>query len=233
MSTERTVISVIIPAFNEEEMIERVLKAALCADDVEVIVVDGGSGDRTIELAAAAGARVLDSPPGRAKQMNRGAHAAGGDVLLFLHADTLLPDDYDISVRMTLDEAEVAAGAFRLEIDGPEFGLRVIECLTNWRSRMLKMPYGDQAVFMKAALFKEVGGFPRLPIMEDFALIRLLKKRGRIEIIDAPVVTSARRWRSLGLLRTTVINQAIIMAWFFGVSPDRIASWYRLTDRPV
>lgn len=223
----RQQISVIIPAINEENGLFATLQSVLSGNPLQVIVVDGGSSDRTLEIAGAAGAIVLQCEPGRARQMNLGARNAGGEALLFLHADTILPDGYGQHLLNILDQQDVVAGAFLLQLDGEGFGLRIIERLANWRSRRLNLPYGDQAIFLRASTFAEIGGFPDLPLMEDFEMMRRLRRRGRILIAPAAVKSSARRWIKLGLLRTTLINQAVIAGYLLGVPPENLARFYR------
>ncbi len=218
-------LSVIIPALDEAGHITAAIASAQ-SQDAEIIVADGGSTDGTSSIARNAGATVLDTPPGKARQMNAGAEAASGDILLFLHADTRLPDDYARHVREALAGPEVVAGAFAFRADAPLSRLHVIEWLANFRSRRFHMPYGDQGIFLRAATFRDAGGFPDQPIMEDFELVRRLKRRGRIAHVPLPAATSARRWLHLGVLRTTVINQLAIVAYLCGVSPHRIAGWY-------
>ena len=220
-------LSVIIPALNEEENIAECLASTRNAPNVERIVIDGGSADRTAEIARSCGAKVHISPPGRARQMNRGAALAAGSLLVFLHADTRLPVGFAEGVRETLARPEIAAGAFEFRLDGPSSGLRLIEIVANWRSRLLQFPYGDQAIFLRAKLFREIGGFADLPIMEDFEIIQRLKKIGRIHTAPMPAFTSARRWRKVGILKTTLMNQAVVLAYFLGVSPSSLARWYR------
>lgn len=224
-------ISIIIPVLNEAPTIAKAISTAQNAENVEIIVVDGGSSDGTPEIAKSLGVRVLFTTPGRAAQMNAGAAAATGDILLFLHADTRLPIGFDIWARQALAKAGTVGGAFLLEIDALSKSLRLVETGVNWRSRFLQMPYGDQAIFLKTATFEILGGFPDLPLMEDFEFVRRLKKQGRIEIVPQPVLTSARRWQQLGVLKTTAINQIVIIAYFLGVSPDRLAFWYIRTKQ--
>lgn len=224
-------ISIIIPTFNEAANLVKTLASTKNASDVEVIVVDGGSNDETVRVARSWGARVLTSAPGRARQMNAGATRATGDVLLFLHGDTRLPRGFDNHVRKILARPHTVAGAFQLRIDGQVPGLRIAERLVNLRSRRLQLPYGDQSIFLRADLFREMGGFPDMPIMEDFELIRRLRRRGRIVIAPVPVLTSARRWENLGILRTTLINYAIPLAYYLGASPSRLARWYHRKRR--
>ena len=220
-------ISIIIPVLNEANTIARVISTARNAENVEIIVADGGSSDGTVEIAQNRADRSISTTPGRATQMNAGAAASTGDILLFLHADTLLPRGYDSLVRQALAKPSSAAGAFELKIDGRRLCLRLVETGVNWRSNFLQMPYGDQAIFLSSATFDKIGGFPDLPLMEDFEFVRRLKKQGRIEILPLPVLTSARRWQQVGVLKTTIVNQIVIIAYFLGVSPDRLAFWYR------
>ena len=225
-------LSVIIPALNEEAAVARAVDSALAVQTAEVIVVDGGSCDRTSAVAASRGASVILSRKGRATQMNAGAGRASGDVLVFLHADTVLPPGYDRAIARTLDRPGTAAGAFRLSIGGGSRSLRVIESLVHWRSTALGMPYGDQALFLTAEVFRRVGGFPELPIMEDLELTRRLKPLGRIRIAPEPVVTSARRWHEGGVWRTTLLNQLCLAGYLAGVPADRVAAWRgAYTDR--
>jgi rSAM/selenodomain-associated transferase 2 len=220
-------ISIIIPTLNEEDNIAGCLVSTQNALNAERIVVDGGSRDRTVEIALACGARVLTSPSGRARQMNAGAGTASGELFIFLHADTRLPGGYDGYVREILARPGIAAGAFEFCLDMSSAGLRIIERVANWRSRRLQMPYGDQAIFIRSALFRELEGFADMPIMEDFEFIRRLQKRGRIHTAPYPAITSARRWRMLGLWRTTLINELVVVAYYLGLSPARIRHWAR------
>ena len=225
-------ISIIIPTLNEAEHLSLALESTVRAINVERLVVDGGSTDGTLKLARERGARVLEPGLGRARQMNAGARIAGGQILLFLHADTRLPEGFDERVRDVMTQPGVTAGAFKLHIDGANRSLRIIERAANWRSRHLQLPYGDQAIFVEKNLFHQIGGFPEIPIMEDFELIRRLRKRGRIVIAPDLITTSARRWKQLGTWQTTLLNQAIILAYYLGVAPSRIARWYD-SNRPT
>jgi rSAM/selenodomain-associated transferase 2 len=224
---EAMLISVIIPALNESATICRSLSRLKDVASLEIIVVDGGSRDNTAALAGTFGAKVVKTAPGKAVQMNAGAAAATGGILVFLHADSVLPGDFNYQIVSALNQKDVAAGAFRLGIDSTRAGIQIIESMTNWRSRYLQLPYGDQALFMRKALFEEIGGFPEIPIMEDFILVRRLKRRGKIAIVAEPVITSARRWQHLGIFKTWLINQLIVMAYYLGISPDRLSRWYR------
>ncbi len=218
-------LSVIIPTLNEETTIAHTLECVRGGSAWEVVVVDGQSTDRTREIARAQGATVVESLPGRGRQLTLGASIATGDTLLFLHADTSLPSGFDDYIFRTLDQPGVCAGAFRLLIDAEGRPFRVIEKMVNFRSRFRQMPYGDQAIFVSTDAFREAGGFPDLPIMEDYVLIRRLRRLGRIEIAPATVVTSARRWIKHGVWRTTLRNQICIIAYRLGVPLARIARW--------
>ncbi|BBD66702.1 glycosyl transferase family protein [Nostoc commune NIES-4072] len=220
-------ISIIIPTLNEAENIKEAIATTQPNTNIEVIVVDGGSDDDTVAIAQSLGVKVISSSSGRAVQMNTGAVAATGDILLFLHADTCLPTGFDDMVRIALQQPETVAGAFNLRIDASLLSLRWVEWGINVRSHFYQMPYGDQAIFLTKAVFQQIGGFPELPIMEDFELMRRLKRIGRIVIIPTSVVTSARRWLQKGVFKTTLLNQIVIIAYLLGVSPERICRWYR------
>ena len=222
-----SIISVIIPTLDEAANLPATLEPLHGVKGVEVIVADGGSSDATGAMAEAAGARLVVARTGRASQQNAGAEVAGGEVLLFLHADTVLPTGFAEAARATLAQPEVVLGAFCLGIDGEGWGLRLVERLADWRSRCLQMPYGDQALFLRRETFISLGGFPEQEIMEDFELVRRLKKLGKVELSTLAVQTSARRWQRLGVVRTTLLNQLIICGYFLGVSPARLAGWYR------
>ncbi|MFQ5463233.1 MAG: TIGR04283 family arsenosugar biosynthesis glycosyltransferase [Phycisphaerae bacterium] len=218
-------ISVVIPARNEEEGIGRVLCRIAEEPVWETIVADGGSTDRTRDVARSLGARVVAAPIGRGRQISAGARSATGDALLFLHADTLLPPSFSRHISDTLNKPGVSGGAFLLGIDRPGARFRMIETLANARSRWFSRPYGDQAIFVDRGVFDRIGGFPELPVMEDVAFIRLLKKLGRVEMAPVAVSTSARRWLENGVVLTTVHNQLCLFAYVVGVSPERIARW--------
>ena len=219
-------ISIIIPALNEAGVIAKTIAALPKSEKLEILVVDGGSSDDTAKVARKHGARVLSSAPSKAEQMNAGAAVARGGVLLFLHADTLLPENFEKMVQSAADRKGFCAGAFSLGIDSEDRGLRFIEWMANWRARLLKMPYGDQALFVSRDLFIQIGGFAEYPIMEDFDLVRRLKNIGTITILPDPVKTSPRRWQNLGVLHTWILNQVIIAAYYMGIPPRRLALWY-------
>ena len=224
-------VSVIIPVLNEEGHISATLRAIAQGHAHEVIVVDGGSTDKTVQRAKEAGVSVLVSKPGRARQMNTGAALAQGGSLLFLHADTLLSPGWAEVVYQTLRSPGVAAGAFRFRIMGKFRGKSFVEWATGIRSRWLQRPYGDQGLFLTRALFEEMGGFADLPIMEDYEFVGRLRRRGRIITVAEPALTSGRRWETLGVLRTTLRNQWMLAGYHLGVAPERLAKHYRARKR--
>lgn len=232
-------LSVIIPTLNEAavlaDTLEQLQKNVVLPDgdgspaaELEIIVADGGSRDATREIAAGRGAAVIEVDGGRAAQLNAGAARARGDWLLFLHADTLPPPGYPELILQALDDPATVAGAFRLGIEGEGAALRLVELGANLRSRWLRMPYGDQGIFLSKRVFEEVGGFAPLPIMEDFQLIRRLGRRGPVVTLPQAVRTAARRWRQMGVLRTCLINQLMLLGFRLGVAPQRLARFYRL-----
>lgn len=219
-------VSVIILALNEAMHIAATLQSVRAGRPHEIILVDGGSTDDTRTIAQAAGATVMQSKPGRARQMNAGAARATGNVFLFLHADTLLPNDWTRIVQESLAQPGVVAGSFGFRIAEQFAGRRLVEWTTNLRSRWFQNPYGDQTQFLRRALFEELGGFADLPIMEDYELNQRLRKRGRIVTSSAVAITSGRRWKKVGLIRTTLINKLIIAGYHLGVCPHKLARFY-------
>lgn len=224
--------SVILPTLNEAAHLAATLDCVRAGSPAQILVVDGGSTDQTPEIARQAGATVINSPPGRARQMNAGAAEADGDVLVFLHADTLLPPGWRDVIRTTLTPGGIAAGAFSFRIREGFVGRRLVEWGTNLRSRRLQCPYGDQALFLRRSDFEELGGFADLPIMEDYELVARLRRRGRVVTTDAAISTSGRRWILLGTLRTTVTNSLIVVGYHAGIQLSVLARWYRGKRRP-
>ena len=218
-------LSILMPVLNEAAGIEAVLRALgpLRERGVELIVVDGGSNDGTAELARALTDRVLSASRGRAAQMNAGAAAATGDALLFLHADTRLPQDAD---QLVLDGLKTRAwGRFNVSFD--ECGwLRLVAIMMNTRSRLTGIATGDQVMFMTRAAFEQAGGFPPIALMEDVALSVRLKRLGRPLCLSARVTTSGRRWRQHGLWRTVFLMWHLRLRYFFGADPARLARAY-------
>jgi rSAM/selenodomain-associated transferase 2 len=219
-------LAVVIAALDEAERVAASVRSA-GAPDVEVIVVDGGSRDATAERARAAGARVLEAPPGRARQLQAGARASGGDAVVFLHADTCLPPGFDAAVRTALADPRVAGGSFALRFDVRTPGLRAIEWGAELRRRLFDLPYGDQALFVRRAVLVAIGGVPDVPLLEDLDLVRAVRRHGRLARLPQPVSSSARRYLAGGVLRTMLRNWAALAAWRLGVDRARVAAWYR------
>ena len=192
-----------------------------------MIVVDGGSDDGTAGLAAGLCDRVMVAPRGRAAQMNAGAAAARGDVLLFLHADTRLPDDFGDAVADALVEADDVGGFFAVDLDAPGWRYRLTARLISARSRLTGIATGDQAIFVRRAVFEELGGFAPLPLMEDIDLMHRLKRRGRVTALPQAVTTSARRWQRRGFWRTVLLMWSLRLAYYTGVAPSTLARLYR------
>jgi rSAM/selenodomain-associated transferase 2 len=222
-------ISVVIPALNEEKTIAATLTALMALKPHEVIVVDGGSSDRTREISAETGATVITAAPGRARQMNIGAQQATGDILLFLHADTCLPPAAFGAIGVALKEPRYLGGRFDVDLDGDHWMLKVVGAMINYRSRITKVGTGDQAIFVRREVFARVGGFPDIPLMEDIAFGRALKRLGGIACLRAKVVTSARRWESEGVWRTIIKMWTLKFLYLAGVSPVKLKRFYAET----
>jgi len=192
-------------------------------------VVDGGSCDATVATAMDLGFTVLETagPGGRGAQLNLGAAQAKADTLLFLHCDTRLPDNFHKALLSCLKDTDTILGAFSLGIDRGGWRLSLITAVANIRSRLLRMPYGDQALFIGRENFEKLGGFPEVPIMEDFMLVQKARQQGKVRTLPQKVQTSARRWQQLGPFRTTCINQLMLLGYFMGVTPEKLAAFYR------
>lgn len=224
-----TRLSVVVPTLNEAGAVGATLEALrpLRARGCEVVVADGGSEDGTREIAAPLADRVVAAPRGRARQQNAGAEAASGGVLLFLHADTLLPPDADRLVLGGLARSGRAWGRFDVRLSGRHPLLRVVERGISLRSRLTGVATGDQAIFVRREAFRAAGGFPDLPLMEDLALSRALLRSGRPLRIPDPVVTSSRRWEERGIVRTVLLMWRLRLAFYAGADPARLAERYR------
>lgn len=217
--------SVVIPTLNEAEQISEAIAQTRALGECEIIVVDGGSADATIESAAGAD-RVLISDRGRAWQMNAGAAAASGDVLVFLHADCRLGPGGLEAITAALADPCVAGGCFRQSIDAAGWRYRLLESGNALRVRLLGWAYGDQGIFVRRRVFDELGGFPSVPLMEDLLFMKRLKGRGRVRLLDARMRVSPRRWQQRGVVRQTLRNWGLVAALHLGASPERLARWY-------
>ena len=220
-------ISVIIPTLSEELALEKSLISARSSKDAEIIVSDGGSLDGTLAMAQRLADKAISSPAGRGLQMNRGAAGAAGDILLFLHADTILSAGWYERIREALRDDRVAGGAFSFSLSRRSPHFTLISLMVNLRSRLLKLPYGDQALFIRRTVFEELGGFREIPIMEDLELVKGMRRAGRIAILKQPVITSSRRWEKEGWLWTTARNLSILFLYRLGASPERLYRFYR------
>ena len=221
-------ISVVVPVLDESETLAQALLPLqpVRGRDVEVIVVDGGSRDRTRCVAHPLCDRVLDAPRGRARQMNAGAAAASGRVLLFLHADTRLPSGWVPMVRDALGNRGREWGRFDVRLDGAHPMLRIVEHAMNLRSRLSGIATGDQAIFVTRNAFRQAGGFPDIVLMEDVALSRALRMRSRPACLHAAVITSSRRWERNGIARTIVLMWRLRIEYALGADPDKLARRY-------
>ena len=219
-------ISVIVPVLNEERRIAATLESIFPLQPHETIVVDGGSTDRTAEICRAAGVRVIASRPGRGRQMNVGAAQATGEALLFVHADTLLPASAGDDIDRALADPGIVGGRFDVRLDGKHWMLNVIGAMISLRSRLSKIATGDQAIFVRRQVFAELGGYPDLPLMEDVALSRALKRCGPLACLRSRVVTSARRWEADGIGRTIFKMWALRSLYLLGISPTQLKRYY-------
>ena len=225
-------LSIIIPCLNEAAGIVSMLESLrpLRARGAEVIVADGGSSDDTAALAAPLADRVVNAPRGRAAQMNAGATFARAEILLFLHADCVLPPDAEQLIVAGLAGGAPQWGRFDVTLDGVHPLLRVVASTMNLRSRLTGIATGDQGIFITRALFARLGGFPALPLMEDIALSRLAKRAGAPLCLCERIVTSARRWERQGVLRTIVLMWQLRLAYFLGADPARLALRYQASQ---
>lgn len=215
-------IAVVIPALEESVTICAAVRSSADADDV--LVVDGGSRDGTAGLARDAGARVASAPRGRASQMNAGVRETSAEWLLFLHADTVLPSGWREHVESLLSDTRVSCGAFRFGVGGTRVRDRIICAVGGARAALTCTPYGDQALFMRRSDFERVGGFPDQPIMEDWELVRRLRRLGAVRCAPAVALTSSRQWDTGGLVRSTACYLAVIVGYRLGVRHERLVT---------
>jgi rSAM/selenodomain-associated transferase 2 len=223
---EKMQLSVIIPTLDEAEGIVQTLAWVRQAGECELIVVDGGSVDGTPELARLHADIVLATSRGRARQMNAGAQVATGDVLLFLHADTILPQEFLVLIAQVLYDPQVVGGRFDVRLDAEGWPFRMVETLMNLRSRLTRISTGDQAIFVRRETFQAVGGYPEVDLMEDLQLSQKLKRAGKVACLRTQVITSARRWQQNGVLKTIVLMWMLRLGHFFGVPPERLRAFY-------
>ncbi len=220
-------LSIVIPTLNEAAGIEQNILRALALRPNEIIVSDGQSQDGTGDLARSAGATVVTSERGRGRQLNAGARAATGDVLLFLHADCWLESQAAEQIEAVLRDEKVIGGAFQQRIDHDRRIFRWLELGNSARVRWRRMPYGDQGIFVRRSAFEAVGGFAEVRLMEDVLLMREIRRRGwRIELLPGPIHVDPRRWLKHGVVRQTLRNWTLLAGLKLGISPDRLAEFY-------
>jgi len=220
-------VSIVVPTFNEADNIVATLLPlqVLRQQGHEIIVADGGSDDATIELASPLSDKIINAPRGRARQMNAGAQIANSDVLLFLHADTLLPDNAVELIQHSLQTKQW--GRFDVQLSGRQPLLRVVALMMNWRSRLSGIASGDQAIFINRALFDSIGGYADIPLMEDIDISKRLKHLSHPACINARLTTSSRRWEQHGILKTIILMWRLRLAYFLGAKPEQLARLYR------
>ena len=226
-------LSIIMPVYNEELIIGDTLRHLPSRKDIEIIIADGGSEDKTRDIISNLTSHLpslylIETPKGRARQMNEGANISKGDILLFLHGDCRLPENALEYIWDTIQSGRYVAGAFDIRINKRGLFFRITEKAANMRSRYLRVIYGDQAMFMKRETFFRVGGFPVLPLMEDIAISKRLKRLGRFRFINTPVIVSARRWEKEGAFYTMFRDITLASAYIlFNVSPEKLVRYYK------
>ncbi|RKD29025.1 TIGR04283 family arsenosugar biosynthesis glycosyltransferase [Thermohalobacter berrensis] len=220
-------ISIIVPVLNEEKSIERVLEGLNRLEgEKEIIVVDGGSRDKTVEIASKY-AKVIKSRKGRAYQMNKGAKEAKGDILWFVHSDSILDKSSLKEIEKTVSNGCIGGGFSLYFSDYNTAFMKFVSITSNWRAKYLKLFFGDQGIFVKRDIFNKLGGYPEIDIMEDWEFSRRLSKEGKIKILEVPIGTSARRFKKGGPLKTLLLMHKIKVLYLLGVPPSRLSKIYR------
>ena len=225
--------SIIVPALHESNMINSLvehLEGMELSRDAEIIVVDGNPNGDTIQAIGSDKAKKMVAPKGRARQMNAGASVAEGETLVFLHADTGLPRNALTKIHLAMAQGEYVGGAFELNFNSEKMRFRMLALLASLRCRLTRIPYGDQAIFIKRDYFNALGGYKDIPIMEDVELMRRIKRKGdKICMIPKQVKTSPRRWEQEGFVYVNVRNTFLFFSYVLGVSPEKLASFYKDT----
>lgn len=223
-------IAVVIPAINEQTNVGEAVQSAIRGGADEVIIADGGSTDETATMARAAGAKVISSRPGRGAQMNAAARESTAEVLLFLHADNRLPTDFAQQIQSAVADPRIQAGVFRQRIEGASPLFRLLAWGNEQRVRWKNLAYGDQAIWVRRTIFEELGGFPEVPLMEDYIFSERLRQQYRFVILPGPLTVSSRRWQQRGIIGQTLLNWRIIAAYKQGKSLDELSLLYRRHD---
>ncbi len=224
-------ISVVIPAYHEERTIQTLIdstRKSAVGFDFEMIIVDGTPEKGTLKKVKNLDIKKISSLPGRGIQMNEGAANAEGDVLLFLHADTILPTNAFYDITTLLADSSIIGGAFKLGIDSSNRALGFIAFMANVRSKLFKTPFGDQAIFIRTEYFRQIGGYLPIPIMEDYEIMKRIRKAGgKIKLLESSVRTSARRWNQEGVFYSTFRNFMLRILYNTGVSPEKLVLFYK------
>lgn len=224
-------LSIIIPTLNEAANISRIfdnISSSLHDNDYEIIISDGGSSDSTMKIAESFSGKTIISQPGRGSQLNNGALHSKGDVLLFIHADSILPESFDLLISKIMNDHNTDCwGFFLLQLSSRRRIFRIIEKMINLRSTVTSVSTGDQGLFISKSLFEKVSGYKQIPIMEDIDIAKRLKKIVSPMIIQTPIITSSRRWEQYGVIRTIVLMWALRFLFFIGISPVSLKSYYK------
>ncbi|MCW8987051.1 MAG: TIGR04283 family arsenosugar biosynthesis glycosyltransferase [Gammaproteobacteria bacterium] len=222
-------VSIIIPALNEESSIKNLLQQLQVSRQQghEVIVVDGGSEDQTIAVSTLLADKVIQSDPGRAVQMNKGAVQASGDILWFLHADSVISENAIKNIQFNLNEQNKDWGRFNIKLSGLHYMFRIIEKMINFRSCLSSIATGDQGIFIKRKIFDDVGGYSNIPLMEDIDISKKLRAQSRSVCIKETLTTSSRRWEKNGILSTILLMWRLRFLYWLGISADKLASQYK------
>jgi len=219
-------IAIIVPVLNEAAVLPALIRRLQAIPGIQAVFVDGGSTDGSRQLLEEAGVRWMATAPGRARQMNAGARASRSDILMFLHADTVLEPRHVDAARRAMADAAVAGGRFDIRLSGPHPAFRLIERMINLRSRLSRISTGDQVMFVRRDVFDRLGGFPEQPLMEDVAFSRRLKREGKIACLGERVVTSSRRWQEHGILRTVLLMWWLRLRYWLGADPAALKKNY-------
>ena len=220
-------LAIVVPLLNEAQLIQRHMQRFKALPCDELYFVDGGSNDATCQIVMEAGVSLLSSVKGRSVQMNAGAASCKSDILLFIHADTLLSSSDIELIKKVMQDKKIVGGRFDIRLSGDAFAFRIIEFFINWRSRITKISTGDQCQFVRRSVFEEMGGFPKQALMEDIEFSKRLKGYGKVACLKNKVLTSSRRWEKHGIIRTVWLMWKLRFLYAWGKSPKALAEMYR------